>query len=121
VTHAPRKSTHLRIVTLRLGRHRPPWWSRRRVEPEAIVQPATLLPEMFTARVPIDASTSDLESYGYGWRITDPPDDLTYSHPGGINGFKSANLIKPRHELAVTVLSNDESIDAVPLAAMALR
>jgi CubicO group peptidase (beta-lactamase class C family) len=90
----------------------------------AIVPPATL-PEMFTARVPIDASTLDSGSYGYGWLITGRTDDVTYSHDGGIPGFKSANLIKPRHELSVTVLSNDQSIRvgtlAEHLAAIALR
>jgi CubicO group peptidase (beta-lactamase class C family) len=74
----------------------------------AIVQAATLA-DMFTPRVPIDRGAPDKQQYGYGWEFAGPSTDMTFSHGGGIDGFTSYNLIRPRDQLSITVLSNLES------------
>jgi hypothetical protein len=41
----------------------------------------------------------------------------TYAHAGGIEGFSSYNLIKPRDQLSVTILTNRQrSVDPSPTA-----
>jgi CubicO group peptidase (beta-lactamase class C family) len=81
----------------------------------AIVRAATLA-EMFTPRVPIDAAAPDKSRYCYGWEVTGPGTDVTYSHDGGIDGFTSYNLIRPRDQLSITVLSNLETVAVAPIA-----
>jgi CubicO group peptidase (beta-lactamase class C family) len=90
----------------------------------AIVRAATLA-EMFTPRVPIDPAAPDKVQYGYGWEVSGPGTDVTYSHDGGIDGFVSHNLIRPRDQLSITVLSNLDTVVvayiAQNLAAIAAR
>jgi len=76
----------------------------------AIVRAATLA-EVFTPRVPIDPETPDKGQYGYGWEVAGPSTDVTYSHGGNIDGFSSYNLIRPRDQLSITVLSNVDAVD----------
>jgi CubicO group peptidase (beta-lactamase class C family) len=81
----------------------------------AIVQAATLT-EMFTPRVPVDPAAPDELQAGYGWGIAYPTTDVTYTHNGGIPGFKSSNLIRPRDQLSITVLCNTDNVDAGSIA-----
>jgi CubicO group peptidase (beta-lactamase class C family) len=81
----------------------------------AVVQAATLA-DMFTPRVPIDRAAPDKRQYGYGWDVAGPSSDVTYSHGGNIDGFAAFNLIRPRDQLSITVLSNLESADSDVIA-----
>ena len=76
----------------------------------AVVQAATLA-EVFTPRVPIDRAAPDKRQYGYGWEVAGPSSDVTYSHGGNIDGFAAFNLIRPRDQLSITVLSNLETVE----------
>jgi CubicO group peptidase (beta-lactamase class C family) len=76
----------------------------------AIVQAATLA-AMFTPRVPTDPAAADGLRYGYGWIVSGHTDDVIYSHGGSIDGFVSANLIRPRDQLSITVLCNTDNVD----------
>ena len=64
----------------------------------------------------LDPAVSRSDWYGYGWLIFNPAADITYYHDGGIPGFLSANLIRPRDQLSVTVLTNDETITVGAIA-----
>jgi CubicO group peptidase (beta-lactamase class C family) len=81
----------------------------------AIVDAATLT-QMFTPRVLIDPAQSGSPWYGYGWVVSTPTTDVTYAHDGGIDGFTSYNLIKPRDQLSVTLLSNRDRVDLTDVA-----
>jgi CubicO group peptidase (beta-lactamase class C family) len=76
----------------------------------AIVDAATL-DQMFTPRVQIDPKRIDSPWYGYGWFVYTPATDRTYLHDGLIHGFSSFNLIKPRDQLSITVLTNRHAVD----------
>jgi CubicO group peptidase (beta-lactamase class C family) len=76
----------------------------------AVVQAATLA-DMFTPRVPIDRAAPDKRQYGYGWEVAGSSSEVTYSHGGNIDGFTSYNLIRPRDQLSITVLSNLETVE----------
>ena len=41
---------------------------------------------------------------------------MTYSHGGNIDGFAAFNLIRPRDQLSITVLSNLENADSDVIA-----
>jgi len=71
---------------------------------------ADALAQMFTPRAAIDPDRPDLYGwYCYGLGLLGENADATYSHSGGINGFSSFNLLRPHHELSVTVLSNQQT------------
>jgi CubicO group peptidase (beta-lactamase class C family) len=76
----------------------------------AIVDAATLA-EMFTPRVVVTDPRALIDPARPPWRgyvgvVYTPTTDRTYVHAGGIDGFTSYNLIKPRDQLSVTILTN---------------
>ncbi|MCU1681936.1 MAG: beta-lactamase [Amycolatopsis sp.] len=75
------------------------------------------LAELLTPRVPQDAGSPDESDwYAYGVRVINRSADVTYGHSGGINGYRSYNLVKPRQQLSITVLSNTESAQSQGIA-----
>lgn len=73
--------------------------------------------ELVTPRVPQDAGSPDESPwYAYGVAVLNRRTDVTYGHSGSINGYRSYNLVRPRHQLSVTVLSNTETAQSQGIA-----
>ena len=80
----------------------------------AIVEPETLT-EMFTPRVPLDAALSGWQS-AYGGFILGPTANATYSHGGSMAGYAATSLVKPRDQMSVIVLSNNQGLNTAAIA-----
>jgi len=67
-----------------------------------------MLTQMFHPWVPMfDNGTVGSTDYGYGWQIA--PHGSEYSHSGGLPGFVSLNVLLPRTQTVLIVLSNLDS------------
>ena len=69
----------------------------------------------FSVHTPIDDET-DVDGYGYGWRVHDGPDGRLLWHSGETIGFRNVILRWPARRLTVVVLSNRNHPEPYPLA-----
>jgi CubicO group peptidase (beta-lactamase class C family) len=69
----------------------------------------------FAVHTPIDDET-DVDGYGYGWRVHDGPDGRLLWHSGETIGFRNVILRWPARRLTVVVLSNRNHPEPYPLA-----
>lgn len=69
----------------------------------------------FTVHTPIDDET-DVDGYGYGWRVHDGPDGRLLWHSGETIGFRNVILRWPARRMTVVVLSNRNDPEPYPLA-----
>lgn len=63
--------------------------------------------------VPWDFPETGLFAYGLGWFIQDYYDFTLYYHDGAVRGYRSMQLFVPKHDIAVSILTNSESTDLV--------
>jgi CubicO group peptidase (beta-lactamase class C family) len=108
-------------------------WNRFLLAGKPKILDSALLAQMFVPRVPLkpggpDASAAsrrqipvpDWYWYGYGWVVYGPT-DVMYAHEGGIDGFAAFNLIEPRRQLSITILSNQHDVDVGGIALALLK
>jgi CubicO group peptidase (beta-lactamase class C family) len=79
----------------------------------AIVEP-DIVAQLLTPRFPLGAASGWHSSYG-GFALG-PTTNPTYSHGGNYGGYAASSAVKPRDQVSVVVLSNNQGLSAYAIA-----